>query len=171
MLDVKGFIGPIGDDLPSLVPILIALTVFFAAFALTLQVYGERNARFDSDLGVLQVVRTLRSDNYIGSVEEFKELCNTITPKQFKFIAGITEQYTGRLSLDPGPDPFDPIWFEGEDLPNPPKEYVCDNLAPGDTGLPSIGSTDFDVLIRTYPIAVEEKKIVRIAHLVVIAWS
>jgi len=166
MLNIKGFIGPIGDDLPSLVPILIALTVFFAAFANTLQIFGDKSAQFDSDLGVMQVVRTLKSDNYMNGINEWEYLCNTITPKQFKYYGGITENYANFALGEP--DPFDPKWMDSKETGTP---YVCTNLEPGDPPLSVENMADYDVVVSIYPLAVEEERKVRIAHLLVVSWD
>lgn len=44
----KGFIGPIGDDLPSLIAILMALSLFFSGLTYSLDAFGakQRNVQF-----------------------------------------------------------------------------------------------------------------------------
>ena len=87
----RGFIGPIGDDIPSLVPLLFGLLVFFATFSFALGAFTQKNRDFAADRESLEIANTLKSDSYIGSVKEFNALCNAVRGKSVRFSAGIME--------------------------------------------------------------------------------
>ncbi|MCX6802727.1 MAG: hypothetical protein NT067_06475, partial [Candidatus Diapherotrites archaeon] len=87
----KGFIGPIGDDLPSLIPIIFSLVVFFTAFTATFSVFDKGNTRFDRTIKILKISDQMRGDKYINDIGEFKELCENISISGVNFKAGIVE--------------------------------------------------------------------------------
>ena len=87
----KGFIGPIGDDLPSLIPIVFALTIFFASFNSALSNFDSKNSSFSNDLETLKVARILRSNGYIVNLENFRQLCSLVQVNSIKYMAGIAE--------------------------------------------------------------------------------
>ena len=81
----KGFIGPIGDDLPSLVPIVVALLLFFSIFALTLNSYNSKNAEIKKQIDMASVARELKGDSLILDVESFTKKCNTLKLKKYPY--------------------------------------------------------------------------------------
>lgn len=87
----KGFIGPIGDDLPSLVPIVAALLLFFSIFALTLNTYETKNDEIRKQTDMTSVSRELKGDSLILDVTQFSQKCQDIQLKKFpySFMAGI----------------------------------------------------------------------------------
>ncbi|MEI7961788.1 MAG: hypothetical protein WCI04_05645 [archaeon] len=87
----KGFIGPIGDDLPSLVPIVVALLLFFSIFALTLNSYNSKNADLKKQIEMTSVARELKGDSLILDVESFSKKCETLKLKKYpyNFMAAI----------------------------------------------------------------------------------
>src|SRR3989344_5883926 len=87
----KGFIGPVGDDLPSLIPLLFGLVMFFSTFTIAFNAFDSRNAEFDNDIAVMRVSRILQSNSYIYSYKNFRELCDTIGDVNVNFVAGISE--------------------------------------------------------------------------------
>lgn len=106
MKNTKGFIGPIGDDLPSLIPLVFALAIFFAAFNNSISNFEQKNIGFSDDLDTLKIARVLRSNGYIINLENFQQLCSMVQVRNVKFIAGIAE-----LNL------------KAEDSMNPEKTY------------------------------------------------
>ena len=85
----KGFLGPIGDDLPSLIPLVFALMIFFAVFYLTFNVFNDRTKDFDNDTSAVQISAALRGAGYIDSVQQFTDLCKNINVKSIDYFAGI----------------------------------------------------------------------------------
>jgi hypothetical protein len=55
----KGFIGPIGDDLPSIIALMLALGLFFSAVIYTLNVYNQKIADMDMLKGSIEIGRAV----------------------------------------------------------------------------------------------------------------
>lgn len=88
----KGFLGPIGDDLPSLIPLVTALMVFFGAYGLMYKNYFEKNAAIDAILRTNQLSTQLRGTSYISNPEEFEKACLVARELAgLKFHAGIVQ--------------------------------------------------------------------------------
>jgi len=64
----KGFIGPIGDDLPSIISIMLALGIFFSAITYTLDIYNQK--KVDSDLlkGSVEIARAIFDKGLLTTV-------------------------------------------------------------------------------------------------------
>jgi hypothetical protein len=58
----KGFIGPIGDDLPSVISIMLALGLFFSGIAFALNAYNQKMDSLRLLQGSLEVSRVLTAD-------------------------------------------------------------------------------------------------------------
>lgn len=65
----KGFIGPIGDDLPSIVAILLAMTLFFSAVTYSFQSYNQKINNMDILKGSIDIARTLMSEGIVKSLD------------------------------------------------------------------------------------------------------
>lgn len=74
----KGFIGSIGDDLPSLIPIFLGLVVFFSVFLNVFNDYNTKNSLFNLNQEAIEISMQLKSDPVIIDYEHFIEKCNTI---------------------------------------------------------------------------------------------
>jgi len=87
----KGFIGPIGDDLPSLVPIVVALVLFFTIFALTLNTFNSKNEYIGKQMEMTSVAREIKGDSLILGIDQFFTKCNSVRLKNFpyNFMVGI----------------------------------------------------------------------------------
>jgi len=68
----KGFIGSIGDDLPSLIPLFFALMIFFAALAFAFTTISEKNATINTYIDSLTIAKTALSDGSFASLSEFQ---------------------------------------------------------------------------------------------------
>ena len=91
MMKEKGFIGPIGDDLPSLIPIIFSLVIFFSTFTTSFVAFDEGNTRFDHTIKILKISSEMRGDKYLNSAEEFFDLCDGISVRGVNFQAAIVE--------------------------------------------------------------------------------
>ncbi len=172
----KGFVGPIGDDLPSLIPLLLGLVIFFSTFTIAFSAFDSRSADFKDDVGVMRISRTLQSNSYIYSYANFRELCRQIDVVNIKYAAGITADIA---ELDPAATPLKDIYSlsffrSGSD------EFYCSNREKSPVRAAEGKFEDFinqeeasgtKVVTRIFPIVVEVDKIVRPMHLVVIAWK
>lgn len=68
----RGFIGSIGDDLPSLIPLFFALMIFFTALAFAFTTINEKNATINTYLDSLTIAKTALSDGSFASLSEFQ---------------------------------------------------------------------------------------------------
>ncbi|MCX6803110.1 MAG: hypothetical protein NTY48_00905, partial [Candidatus Diapherotrites archaeon] len=87
----RGFIGPIGDDMPSLVPIVVALLLFFTIFTMTLTSYNNKNAYLRKQTDMTSIARELKGDTLILGVAQFDKRCNNLRLKKipYNFVSAI----------------------------------------------------------------------------------
>ena len=181
MLKQKGFLGPIGDDLPSLVPLIFALIIFFSTFTYAMNSMDSRNDDFDADLATLNIARIMRSNGYITGMDDFKRLCGMINVSGMNYEIALVEteltyDETNYASYDDpqylGVDIFDLRIFDStpdekddeEDRKN--SEFSCSNLPE----LPELIEVEQRISSRVFPIVLEDAKIAKPMFLVVITW-
>ena len=168
----RGFVGPIGDDLPSLIPLLLGLVIFFSTFTLAFSAFDARNTDFRDDIAVLRISRTLQSNSYIYSWENFHQLCSQIDVLNIKYVAGITDKIVQANPDDPPAQLYDLEFFS-----NGTNRFYCSSTEPSAGGktisefITQKGASERKIVTRVFPIVVEDSKIVRPMHLVVIAWK
>ena len=182
----KGFLGPIGDDLPSLIPLLFALLVFFSTFSFSFGIFNSENTSFQEDIAVLNVSRILKGTNYITSYEDFAQKCASINISNTKYKALITnyftaqEAYANQYSDDEqrfyGLKPF--MASDPNGNPDSQKAFECPNRNIPQDEIDRINSPsakDYfsgkNVGVKIYPLVVEDNRIVKPMHLVVVAWT
>lgn len=85
---IKGFIGSIGDDLPSLVPLFFALMIFFASLAFAFSTINTRNATINTYVDSLTIAKSALSDASFSGINEFKATQNGIVTMS-NYIYGI----------------------------------------------------------------------------------
>ncbi len=181
-LPCHGFIGPIGDDFPSLIPLIFGLLMFFTSFTITFNSFDRANSSFNDDTTLLKISRTLQSNSYIFSSDNFRELCSEIGVVNLKFVAALTEDWvmpqpatgsgTGAAgSFGAAKNIFDVSIFKGAKGGG----YFCSNQQAGKPD--SISDfvsledvSDRRIVSRIFPIVAEDDKIVKPMHLVVVAW-
>lgn len=146
----KGFLGPIGDDLPSLIPLLFALMIFFYVFTFTWSIFDQRGQAFDDAISALRVGNTMKGNNYMRGMDSFQERCSEAKSiRSVKFMAGL-------LPLSTGPGQT----FEGIDIETLEssffspggKMFICTNtnLEEGKPGLETP-----NLYLRSFPVALE----------------
>ncbi|MBS3057079.1 MAG: hypothetical protein J4415_00450 [Candidatus Diapherotrites archaeon] len=174
----KGFLGPIGDDLPSLVPLIFALIIFFSTFTYAMNSMDSRNEDFDADLATLSISRIMRSNGYITGYEDFRRLCGNINVAGLNYEVALVEteltydESNYSSYADPeysGVDILDLRVFdstpENEDDPDA-SEFSCSNLSE----LPELIEIEQRLSSRVFPIVLEDAKIAKPMFLVVITW-
>ena len=55
----KGFIGPIGDDLPSIIALMLAMGLFFSSVIYVINVYNQKIADMDMLKGSIEIGRAV----------------------------------------------------------------------------------------------------------------
>ncbi len=165
----KGFIGPIGDDLPSLIPLLIALVIFFSSFTFAFVVFDDRTANFKADLESQEVARVLRYNGYIADLASFKQLCSRIQVSEVSYFAGISTKLPEKM--ESGDTIFDFIAADAEDVFLDDGDYTCTNADNEDIPESPGDAKRYQVITTIYPVAVEHETIAKAAHLLVITWK
>ena len=164
---MQGFIGPIGDDLPSLIPLLFAIILFFYAFTSTWNIFDRRDTGFNDDISILRISYSLKGNNYLPNQAKFHERCETAKGIQrMHFFAGLYELSTGADSR------FEGIKIEKLISDNPGffPGFECSNT------LERPKLENETLATRFFPIALEHKGAnglfyVKPMLLVVVAWK
>lgn len=170
MLTEKGFLGPIGDDLPSLIPLTFALIIFFATFTFSLNSFEQKNALISDDMDTLKIARIMRSQSYISSYGEFSALCDKaeVIVTGLRFEAGLVE-----YNLDPqapyGLNILDLQYYSDSEG----NKFYCTNLQSGENPLSRQLMLNTRVITRVYPLILERgsRHILIPMQLVVVVWE
>ena len=168
MLNKKGYLGSIGDDLPSLIPLTFALLVFFASLGFTFNQFDLRQEKFDQKLLKLKIGSTLKGDSLINDYDQFETACRTLNITSFKFRAAIYNMgdYSSgykRIKLFEDSEPEDVaemIEFEGQ-------PFLCAN---SDQSLFFTNLAAQQPENVMYPVAVNLDGDVKTGMLVVTVW-
>ena len=185
MLEEKGFLGPIGDDLPSLIPLIFALIIFFTVFSQTFSTFDERNTMFRDSLTVVRLSDVFVGNSYIVSDEEgskqFDKMCETgQSIRTINWKAGLMELDTCSLERK-GQGRFrgidvqelDSGFFSLQINPVTAKLFSCSNTEE------PLNYFSENVIVRFYPVALEvnllqtenKKFYVKPMLLVIVAWK
>ena len=65
----KAFLGPIGDDLPSIIALMLALGIFFSAIAYTMEVYNQKIAETETLKGSLEIGRAVMDKGLLTDID------------------------------------------------------------------------------------------------------
>ena len=89
----KGFIGPIGDDLPSILGIVLALGLFFAGISYSLNAYNQKIDNLKTMKGAIEITRVITKEGFITNVDssDVKELAESVAKSyglQYKAVLG-----------------------------------------------------------------------------------
>ncbi len=86
----KAFLGAIGDDLPSLIPLVFAILIFMSVFISTWNTYTEKTEKMQIFLYALKLGDVLSSKDYLSTYGDFEKNCQRAqTEKKYRFIAGL----------------------------------------------------------------------------------
>ncbi len=96
----KGFVGPIGDDLPSLVPLIFSLIIFFASFSSAFDVFIGAKEDFESAILISDLAASVAGDHFITSAEEFYKNCERVSLYGFFYKASLIELKEDFAPLD-----------------------------------------------------------------------
>ncbi|MFA6268938.1 MAG: hypothetical protein WCW13_02400 [archaeon] len=161
----KGFIGPIGDDLPSLIPIVVSLVLFFTIFALTLNTFNSKNLYIEKQMNLTSVAREIKGDSLILSIEDFQKKCDAISLKKFpyNFMVGV---YFSESDLKKSIDDFVLVSKEADPTIVEGTKFIPATTIAGDSRTYSckysrVGAIAFNpkksgsYMLRYYPVAVQ----------------
>ncbi len=170
----KGFIGAIGDDLPSLIPIFLGLIIFFAVFLSTYNTYKTNTGLYSLEQEAISISMILKSEPLIPDYNLFMKTCNKVstTKKWNAFIVDLpldTNQQEILSINDPDNLYGNQIKIFPEDpATNPPKRYICDDNLENLTNLLNIKDATTKKITYLYPITLQDGKFAKPARLYVI---
>lgn len=169
----KGFIGPVGDDLPSLTPLIFGLIMFFSSFTVAFNSFDTRNAEFNQNIDLIKISKSMQANGYIYSYENFDSLCDNIGSTNLSYVAAITsDAYTPKKAAA---ELRNQTIFDLQFFSSGGKSFYCTNVDATGSKFSDIVKleeiSDKKIASRIYPIVVEDERIVKPMHLVVIAWK
>lgn len=155
----KGFIGAIGDDLPSLIPIFLGLVVFFSVFLSVFNDYNSKNNLFNLNQEAVEISMQLKSDPVIIDHNHFIEKCNLIrTPKNWNAILVDlplnTNNFKGISLQDLKANYITTGVFSEQDPDNPSinNYYICNQ-----ENLENLDLTSDKIISYLYPVTLQRQ--------------
>lgn len=161
----KGFLGPIGDDLPSLIPLVFALIIFFGAFGVTFTSFSQRTEEFRLQIDALRISTDLKGNSYYSNYSEFKELCDSVNSKGIKFRAGLIE-LNKQLNIE-SPDYYSQQIIDPENGTETVL-FKCENT---EEELSILRLSQQKPIYRDFPVVLNENFVVKPLSLFVAVWK
>jgi len=84
----NGFLGAIGDDLPSLVPIFFSLLIFFSTLSFVFITLSDRNAYLETYFESISVSKEALGSSFFSDYNNFLDNINSINTTE-KLIVGL----------------------------------------------------------------------------------
>lgn len=159
----KGFIGPIGDDLPSLVPIVVSLVLFFSIFSLTLNTYNTKNSFIRKQMDMTSVAREIKGDSLILGIEQFESKCASVKTKYlpYNFMTGLysaentlSSTKEDFVTASSNPDGAASLGFLNATIDNSSHAFFCEYNKPG---AKAFTGKEKNYLVRYYPVAIQKQ--------------
>ncbi len=173
MRSFKGFIGAIGDDLPSLIPIFLGLIIFFSVFLNTYNVYKDNTDLYSLQQEGISISMILKSEPLIPDYDEFERICSKInsTKRWTAFLVDLPMDIEEQKILPPDKDTiFEEHILHYIDIEQDiNKEYLCPN---SEDNFNELNFTNQNTkLIYMYPITLQKELHAVPAKLYVIVWE
>lgn len=194
----NGFLGPIGDDLPSLIPLLFALVVFFSTFTFAFTSFDQKTQLFNLHLTAINIGRTIKGSSYISGycnlkvgggcdALSFETKCSQLKRDitEARFMAGLIElplnaseeppNLTGFFASSPGDRPFyddpaDDAKLSAAGIPGT-GEFLCSSIPEAEFEQKNpFNLRAADIVSYIFPVALETGHAVQPMRLVVIVW-
>lgn len=175
-LNARGYLGPIGDDIPSLIPIIVGLITFFAAFTFTLNEFNQRSNSFSADRDTLVIANSLKGDSYLSTFSEFDIACKGLRVRGLNYAAAIVEaQAWNQVLLDAQNNPDAPLLSFVADHPfvlqGNRMECAAGLELPLNSSELATVLQDRPFVVLQFPVALEISTAVVPGTLVVITWK
>ncbi|MEK6843541.1 MAG: hypothetical protein AABY04_03555 [Candidatus Micrarchaeota archaeon] len=165
MLGLKGFIGPIGDDIPSIFPIVAGILIFLTSMLYVDSQFSERNAYLETRSATLQLSYVATDKGFMGD-SKFLEKCTEMklfaSKKQLKF-ATILKKYCGpmvfskseNLKITKSTKTFGLVSAEVEDMICSSDEKISSTVPKDPLLVEAISIPSKNAILLSYPIAVD----------------
>lgn len=185
----RGFIGSIGDDIPSLIPLTFALVIFFSAFAFAFNAFDQKQTDFDQKFALLRIGQTLKGDNLIENYAKWETLCKNVEVKNFKYRAVVFKIITGTdkfsdfqffkemqgtslcTNANLGTNCQPPIFQYGLNQNGPDQKLVCESSPLDPEELLLENAPSYNLLRINFPVAINDNGVIRPAVLAVAVWK
>lgn len=116
----KGFIGPIGDDIPSLMMIVLSMTLFFSSILFVFNSYTEKTTKIRAAEGAIEVARTLTSGIIFEDNREIEQKVDRIEESY-----GIVASYGIAIDKTCEPKEYSLVYFVADKANKPAKLVLC----------------------------------------------
>lgn len=175
MNNKKGYIGAIGDDLPSLIPIFVGLTIFFAVFLNTYNVYRNNTDLYSLRNDAINISGIIKENAIISDQNQFMQSCKRVKTK-YNWNAFVTpldlnsQNYSGLTVNELNEDIIMKHWAETGDQP---RKLICNPDGLESSGLEYLKAAlkTKNVTIYKYPITVQQQFYVQPAWLYIMVWN
>jgi len=175
-MNKKGYIGAIGDDLPSLIPLFIGLTIFFAVFLNTYNVYRNNTDLYSLRNDAINISGIIKEEPLISDQNQFLKSCARVNTN-YQWNAFVTpfdlnaEKYKGLNLSDLGDDNI--LLKHWRETGDPPRKLACNPEGLPTYGLPELKSAleNKDVTIFKFPITVQQELFAEPAWLYIAVWK
>lgn len=167
-LNKKGYIGAIGDDLPSLIPIFLGITIFFAVFLNTYNVYKKNTEIYSLKNDAINISGIMKEEPMFTDYNKFMETCNRINTKYnwsaFIINFDLNSMNYKKLTIDEIDEELVNHWE------NPEDEYklYCGNIELEDL---KMALKNKDMIIYRFPASVQQKFFIEPVWLYIIVWK
>jgi len=170
----KGFIGAIGDDLPSLIPIFLGLIIFFAVFLSTYNTYKTSTGLYSLEQEAISISMILKSEPLIPDYNLFMKTCNKVSTNK-KWNAFIIEldlntELQDTLKIN-SPDEIYNTQIKTFQEPPPISKinkYICDDNKDNLIELLNTSDATTKKITYLYPITLQDGRYAKPARLYVI---
>ena len=166
MLKSKGYIGAIGDDLPSLIPIFLGITIFFSVFLSTYNVYRNNTDFYSLKNDAINISGILKEDPLFSDYNAFVKTCAKVNTK-YNWNAFV-------IPLDLNTDNYQVFQVSNISEENlskhwqsPDVGFFCGNKEMEDLKTSLMSK---DVIVYRYPVTIQQKFYVEPAWLYVTIW-
>lgn len=170
----KGFIGAIGDDLPSLIPIFIGLIIFFSVFLSTYNLYKDKTNLYSLEQEAVIISLTLKEEPIISSYEIFQHQCDLVnTNKNWTaFVTDLDLNSDNHKPIDTSDIKNSIVAFIDE-VSNDENIFICNNKFKDkvlDTQ-DNFFQTQNRKIVYMFPITLQEDNFAKTKKLYVIVWE
>ena len=170
MKNKKGYIGAIGDDLPSLIPIFVGLTIFFAVFLNTYNVYRNNTDLYSLRNDAINISGIIKENPIISDQNQFIKTCQRVKTKYNwnAFITPLDLNSHNYKRLTVGDLDDENIMKHWAETGTNPRKLICNS-----EGLEElkIALLTKDVTVYKYPITVQQQFYVEPAWLYILVWK
>lgn len=170
MKNKKGYIGAIGDDLPSLIPIFVGLTIFFAVFLNTYNVYRNNTDLYSLRNDAINISGIIKENPIISDQNQFIKTCQRVKTKYNwnAFVTPLDLNSHNYKRLTVGDLDDENIMKHWAETGTNPRKLICNS-----EGLEELKNALLtkDVTVYKYPITVQQQFYVEPAWLYILVWK